>query len=902
MLITCVVLLGLLPTQIGRATDVDTDVSVRETLVGLPVVLTIRITNSVEHDPPEFPRVSGLEIEQVGVPQRSRRVSILNGRRTETNDIIYTFRVTPHREGRFTIPPIRVTADGARRLTKAVRIIATKGETDDLIFVEIAGNEREIYVGEPLELQLKIWIRPFRDPKLQRRLSEGEMWNQLLVNRSSWGNFQQAMDEMESNGQRPAGNPRLRKDSEGNEFEYYLYVIESKVYPDRPGQLEGSDVRIVMQYPQELARARSPLSMLDDDDFFGGNSPFRNSPFGDAFDDAMFGGGLKISKWKPLVAEAEVQPITLKPVPTAGRPDDYRGAVGQFSILTEATPREVAVGDPITLHIGIDGKGQLDVVRAPPIESQQDLISNFKVPDEPLAGFVNRQQKVFSTTIRPTKEGVTEIPGIRFSYFDPELEQFVTTTSNPISITVNKAEVLSLDSIVGSAAEKRRANSSDPSANASNEQSKEAEVDTLLGSGRFGNGDELLTPVQRASFPSTSMIVAIGVGPLAALIVLLTRSRTSIGRLVPARSRFRRELGVAQTPLEVAGSLERFLTAHYRLPDSRLRRDQAIGAMRASGETEIAIRAERFYSSCSQTPGRDDAAWLNSLREQAEALADDVVSSKIHRSPSSLMAGRIAVAMLCSMPLGSNSASASELELTIEQQRTILQEALPIDSSLSGVALEQTLTASQEKLQTLIDAGIENDKLFFALGRIAHRSGDLGAAIANYRRALRLKPENESYRQQLFRAEADADLVGVASNNVLITISNSSWFRFIPIRWLRMTFLIGWFGLWIVVLARLLGNVFPWKTLVALCFVIASLSGGGYLIGIQEFVRDGNAVLVAEDVTVRSGDGDEFDSLMELANASGSLVRCVADRENWLQIELPNGTRGWIRRDMAITI
>ena len=53
-----------------RAADVDTDVSVRETVVGLPVILRIQISNSVAHEPPEFPRVDGLKIEQAGPPSR----------------------------------------------------------------------------------------------------------------------------------------------------------------------------------------------------------------------------------------------------------------------------------------------------------------------------------------------------------------------------------------------------------------------------------------------------------------------------------------------------------------------------------------------------------------------------------------------------------------------------------------------------------------------------------------------------------------------------------------------------------------------------------------------------------------------------------------------------------------
>ena len=100
----------------------------------------------------------------------------------------------------------------------------------------------------------------------------------------------------------------------------------------------------------------------------------------------------------------------------------------------------------------------MSLVQAPPLAELSGLTADFKVNDEPLAGIVQGDIKVFSTTIRPRRQGVTEIPAIPFSFFDPSTQKFVTVRSEPIAVTVSKADMLALTSIVGDAGEDTSAN------------------------------------------------------------------------------------------------------------------------------------------------------------------------------------------------------------------------------------------------------------------------------------------------------------------------------------------------------------------------------------------------------------------------------------------------------------
>src|SRR5262249_24107722 len=155
-----------------------------------------------------------------------------------------------------------------------------------------------------------------------------------------------------------------------------------------------------------------------------------------------FGPRLTVQSVRPLVAQSVVEPIRVLPIPLVGRPADYRGAVGQYQIAVDASPTHVKSGDPINLLIGISGTGPMELVQAPPLAELPRLAADFKVPNEPLAGFVKGKQKVFSTSIRPRKAGVTEIPAIPFSYFDPATGKFATVRSLPVTIQVDQAEML----------------------------------------------------------------------------------------------------------------------------------------------------------------------------------------------------------------------------------------------------------------------------------------------------------------------------------------------------------------------------------------------------------------------------------------------------------------------------
>ena len=285
------------------------------------------------------------------------------------------------------------------------------------MFVEIAGKEKQIYVGQSLDLTLKIWLRPYRDREREITLSEADMW-QLISERTSWGVVRRADS---ATGRRTISGRSARKCFAKTATASSTATICTKSTPRsiRSDQARSrrTTCKIVVDYPTALGESRDPFaSFFDDMPIPAGVRASSATTISFAVRLATDGSVGAADRG----GSARSSRSTCCRFRRLSRPADYRGAVGKYRIATEASPTNVKAGDPINLLIGIAGTGPMELVQAPPLAELPELTADFKVPNEPLAGFVKGDRKVFSTTIRPRKEGITQIPAIPFSYFDPE--------------------------------------------------------------------------------------------------------------------------------------------------------------------------------------------------------------------------------------------------------------------------------------------------------------------------------------------------------------------------------------------------------------------------------------------------------------------------------------------------
>ncbi len=386
-----------------------------EASLGETVRLEIRITGARGADAPEQIMVDGLEIRRTGTSQRIEMNNL-----NLTSSVVYDYTVMPLRAGRFTIPPqtIRVGNNSLRSPALTLNVADSSGRSsgarsgrdtqaagsNNLVFAELIVPSKTAYVGEIVPVQIRMGF----DPRVRPRLIEPpEIAGQ--------GFTAQKLQQSAENTETISG--RI----------YEVVTYKTAIAAARAGKFEIGPVKakaqVVVPRRQSAPRTRprSPFDLLDQDDPF--SDPFFSNPFS------------QLGERREVEIKSEPVALEVKPLPP-NAPPSFSGAIGNFTMTTEAKPKTVQVGDPITVTNTISGRGNFDRVNAPVIEDERGWhkyppSSKFKQDDEVgLSG-----TKAFETVLSPNekKQG---LPLLAFSYFDPVKEQYVTLHSEPIPINV----------------------------------------------------------------------------------------------------------------------------------------------------------------------------------------------------------------------------------------------------------------------------------------------------------------------------------------------------------------------------------------------------------------------------------------------------------------------------------
>jgi hypothetical protein len=407
--------LALASSAFAASPSVTAVLSNSEPAVGEAVQLQIKVSGAQSANVPQEISIDGLQIHQTGT---SRQFEMRN--LDVSSSVTYNYTILPMRTGKFKIPPqtVRVGNDSLRTPELALNVSsgssssagATQGgqasatAASKLAFAELVVAKKDAYVGEMVPAEIRLGF----DPRAHARLQEGpELSGQGFTTQK----LQQPRETMETIGGRT----------------YQVYAFKTAISPARAGKFEIGPVqaKAVVVLPRRptapRTRPRSPFDLFNLDDPF--SDPFFSDPFG------------SMSERTELPIRSETATLNVKPLPP-NAPANFSGAIGNFTMAVDAKPKNVQVGDPITVTATISGRGNFDRMNGPALEEERGWhtyppSSKFKQDDD--VGISG--EKTFETVIAPNEKKAAISPLV-FAYFDPIKESYVTLRSEPVPIQV----------------------------------------------------------------------------------------------------------------------------------------------------------------------------------------------------------------------------------------------------------------------------------------------------------------------------------------------------------------------------------------------------------------------------------------------------------------------------------
>jgi tetratricopeptide (TPR) repeat protein len=549
-----------------------------------------------------------------------------------------------------------------------------------------------------------------------------------------------------------------------------------------------------------------------------------------------------------------VRIIAIDP-PEDGQPPDYDGAVGRMRLATRVDT-VARVGEPLTLTVSLAGEGNVKLWPAPridvpwadvvPFDDRVRLTSDLQTV---------RGTKEFEFLLTPQRDGPVTLPAIRYAYWDPDLEAYRVTASEPQVLIVAPGRLARAE-----AAE---------------------EPGLRLPLRRVFRG-----PAPTPWHDRVPVWAGLVLLPIPALAVALARRPRRTRRRRPAAVRLRamRRAEGACDPAEVRAALTEAVVERLGLETTRPRdaAEVARSARRAGVTAESVNRLrtvlEALESAAYGVPGAtrrvNAAAAVDAYRAvDREAMMRYSRPSRTHAAAIGLIA-----ALLWLIPadvvLARQLPTIADGDTPAEQARESFTRGVDAYEMGQFALALRAFTAAAQLEPRASDAWAN-------AGTAAWVSGDTARAVEGWQRALRLEPTASDVRERL--AVTPAGHVGLSmavpplSPDVLLVAGGLLW-------------VIGW---------SLVAYRGMRRERAAAAFPVLGLA----LLGLAA-VEPLDRLIAGPDLAVVAGNAVPRVRPMLAADAGlrlrkGELAR-ITDRHGvWLQVVTSTGRQGWIPADVV---
>ena len=369
------------PQSLTAAGNVNAELSKKTAAVGETVRLTINIEGAgTDIAMPSVPVIDGLNIFFSGT---GRVFRYINGK--IFNGVTLTYNITPLKEGRYNIPAFEFKYGKEIYSTEALSLSVSQrsaidASTDTQIIKGICEvSASEAFVGEPLLLRYYI-------------CSSGSSveFNHIEKMPEFSGFMIKQIDEQIPDA--------FVKDEGGELLKEYLHTFI--LIPAESGE-------------KSIGGGAAIFTSLDNRSFFN------------------------FSRQGRLLFEKKR--VKVKPLPQNGRPSDFTGNVGSFTMKTEVSSGDVKIFDEKKAMITIQGRGNFLSAAKPVFVSSDSGVKafildgkpDFTVDGDSLSGKID-----FEASLVPEKPGQFEAGRFRFDFYDTASKTYKTVESELVKMNV----------------------------------------------------------------------------------------------------------------------------------------------------------------------------------------------------------------------------------------------------------------------------------------------------------------------------------------------------------------------------------------------------------------------------------------------------------------------------------
>ena len=391
---------------------------------------------------PVLPAITGFDIFYSG---RSSRFSFVNGRSESLTEFNYV--LIPKNAGKYVIEPIEVKWNGETHRTEPLSIeILASNQLSNQPMPQSAGAWSTVPQRQasqvpnraygsspnvppqtnsptslPEGLDENIFLRA-RPSKLSVFTNEQLILDYVILTRYDT-RYEGFEEEPQTSGfwieEFPLDYQSIGKENEVVNGKQYVKAEIKKIalFPTAPGQ-----------YVIQPGRVKTSVQIQER----------QNSIFNEFFNDSFFSGAGLFARRVAKILTTQPISVQVKALPEVGKPQSFKGAVGEFRMSTQVDKRVVEQNEAVTLKVVLEGRGNIETLSLPALPElkntkiyESDSSSQMYKEADAIAG-----NKSFEVILIPSEVGEFVVPSVEFSFFNPHTEHYVILKSDLYKIQV----------------------------------------------------------------------------------------------------------------------------------------------------------------------------------------------------------------------------------------------------------------------------------------------------------------------------------------------------------------------------------------------------------------------------------------------------------------------------------